>query len=96
MSSFFYTKNKYILSFNSEDLMEKSIDPILKECNLKENMQVIMNLKEAKDIKIYNLISLLEFILLAKKNYSKIKFNLSEDLMDLLKKANLLIYFIEK
>lgn len=91
MSSFFYTKNKYIISFNQEDLVKNSISPILTECisSLKEDDRIHISIIEAKDIKIENLIFLIDFTIQAKKIIKNIHFSLSEELKVLLKEVNL-------
>lgn len=91
MSSFFYTKNKYIISFNQEDLVKKNISPILTECisNLKEDDRIHISIVEAKDIKIENLLFLIDFLMQAKKIIKEIHFSLSDEFKTLLKETNL-------
>ncbi len=97
MSSFFYTKNKYIISFNHEDLVKKNINPILTECinNLKKEDKVYINIVDAKDIKVENLLYLIEFVIMAKKTISEIYFSISDELKILLKETNLYKLFIK-
>ncbi|GIX41170.1 MAG: hypothetical protein KatS3mg129_0903 [Leptospiraceae bacterium] len=85
MSSFFYTKNKYILSFNHYDLTEKDISNVIQECkaNLNSDLKIHINLTEAKDIKIQNLFLLIDLILKAKKRNAIVKFSLSDELKQL-------------
>lgn len=91
MSSFFYTKNKYIITFNHNDLLQKEIQSVLKECttNLNKDLKIHIDLSDAKDINVINLIALIELIWNVKKKNAVIKFRLSEELKELLIKSNI-------
>ncbi|MCS7205446.1 MAG: hypothetical protein NZ853_07100 [Leptospiraceae bacterium] len=90
MSSFFYGNNKYVISFNDEDLTKREIQDILKECELQEGISIILNFIDASDIKIKNLFSLILFIKEAKQRNIKIKLNIDEKLKSLLEKTSLI------
>ena len=84
------------MSFNHTDLTSKNIEDLILECkkNLKENVKIHLNLTEAKDINVQNLILLIELSLTTKKEKISIKFNLSEELKNLFIKSNLEKLFI--
>jgi len=84
------------MSFNHNDLTSKSIDELILECkkNLKENIKIHLNLTEAKDINVQNLILLIDLSIIAKKEKITVKFNLSEELKNLFIKSNLEKLFI--
>jgi ABC-type transporter Mla MlaB component len=84
------------MSFNHTDLTAKNTEDLILECkkNLKENVKIHLNLTEAKDINVQNLILLIDLSLTAKKEKISIKFNLSEELKNLFIKSNLEKLFI--
>ncbi len=84
------------MSLNHNDLTSKNIEDLILECkkNLKENIKIHLNLTEAKDINVQNLILLIDLSLIAKKENISVKFNLSEELKNLLIKSNLEKLFI--